>query len=116
MRSQWPRRTTPSSPRGSKSSATCKGRGCLPRGSPGKPPDRATPCASHRGRWDQVSELRTEETMREESQDDRGPASRPGIAALARDATIYGGTRVLLKSLAFLLVPLYAAFLSPTQF
>ena len=63
-----------------------------------------------------MSELRTEETMREESQDDRGPASRLGIAALARDATIYGGTRVLLKSLAFLLVPLYAAFLSPTEF
>lgn len=63
-----------------------------------------------------MSELRAEETLREESQDDRGPASRLGVAALARDATIYGGTRVLLKSLAFLLVPLYAHFLSPTQF
>ncbi len=39
-----------------------------------------------------------------------------GIGALARDAAIYGGTRVLLKSLAFLLVPLYAHFLAPAQF
>jgi O-antigen/teichoic acid export membrane protein len=63
-----------------------------------------------------MGELRSEETLREESQDDRAPASRLGIAALAHDATIYGGTRVLLKSLAFLLVPLYAAFLTPAQF
>jgi len=42
--------------------------------------------------------------------------SRLGIGDLARDAAIYGGTRVLLKSLAFLLVPLYAHFLAPAEF
>lgn len=41
---------------------------------------------------------------------------RLGISALAQDAAIYGATRVLLKSLAFLLVPLYAHFLSPSEF
>jgi O-antigen/teichoic acid export membrane protein len=39
-----------------------------------------------------------------------------GVGALARDASIYGATRVLFKSLAFLLVPLYAHFLSPADF
>lgn len=39
-----------------------------------------------------------------------------GISALARDTALYGATRVVLKSLAFLLVPLYAHFLSPAQF
>ena len=39
-----------------------------------------------------------------------------GIAALAQDAAIYGGARVFLKSLSFLLVPLYAHFLVPAQF
>jgi O-antigen/teichoic acid export membrane protein len=41
---------------------------------------------------------------------------RLGVAALAHDAAIYGGTRVLLKSLAFVLVPIYARFLSPEEF
>jgi O-antigen/teichoic acid export membrane protein len=41
---------------------------------------------------------------------------RLGIRALARDATVYGGARVLLKSLAFLLVPLYAHYLSRREF
>lgn len=41
---------------------------------------------------------------------------RLGLGALAQDAAIYGGTRVLLKSLAFLLVPLYAHFLAPAEF
>jgi O-antigen/teichoic acid export membrane protein len=62
-----------------------------------------------------VSELRAEEPLREIAQDEGAPR-RLGIGALAQDAAIYGGTRVLLKSLAFLLVPLYAHFLSPAQF
>ena len=41
---------------------------------------------------------------------------RHGIAALASDAAFYGGIRALLKSLAFLLVPLYAHFLAPAEF
>lgn len=43
-------------------------------------------------------------------------APRLGIAALASDAVVYGGTRVALKGLAFLLVPLYAHYLTPAQF
>ena len=42
--------------------------------------------------------------------------SRRGIASLASDAAFYGGVRALLKSLAFLLVPLYAHFLAPAEF
>lgn len=61
-----------------------------------------------------VTELPAE-PFREETADDEIPR-RLGIAALARDAAIYGGTRVLLKSLAFLLVPLYAHFLAPAEF
>ncbi len=41
---------------------------------------------------------------------------RHGLSALASDAAFYGGIRALLKSLAFLLVPLYAHFLAPTEF
>ncbi len=41
---------------------------------------------------------------------------RLGIGALAQDTVIYGGTRVVLKSLAFLLVPLYAHYLTPAEF
>jgi O-antigen/teichoic acid export membrane protein len=62
-----------------------------------------------------MGELRGEEPLREVGEDDAIPR-RLGIGALAQDAAIYGGTRVLLKSLAFLLVPLYAHFLSPEQF
>ena len=62
-----------------------------------------------------MSELRTEEPLRESGQDE-GVPSRLGLGDLARDAAIYGGTRVLLKSLAFLLVPLYAHFLAPAEF
>ena len=62
-----------------------------------------------------MSELRAEEPLREVDQD-AGIPKRLGIGALAQDAAIYGGTRVLLKSLAFLLVPLYAHFLSPSAF
>jgi O-antigen/teichoic acid export membrane protein len=51
-----------------------------------------------------------------EEPEEEGIPRRLGIAALAQDTAIYGGTRVLLKSLAFLLVPLYAHFLSPAQF
>lgn len=41
---------------------------------------------------------------------------RLGVRELATDTAIYGGTRVLLKSLAFVLVPIYAHYLSPSQF
>jgi O-antigen/teichoic acid export membrane protein len=41
---------------------------------------------------------------------------RLGIAGLASDAAFYGATRAVLKSLAFLLVPLYAHFLSRAEF
>jgi O-antigen/teichoic acid export membrane protein len=44
------------------------------------------------------------------------PPQRLGIAALAHDTLIYGGTRVLLKSLTFILVPVYAHFVTPRQF
>jgi O-antigen/teichoic acid export membrane protein len=62
-----------------------------------------------------MSEVRAEEVLRD-TQRDEGLPRRLGLTDLAHDAAIYGGTRVLLKSLAFLLVPLYAHFLSPTQF
>src|SRR5205809_138027 len=62
-----------------------------------------------------MSRLDAEETVLEEEQDE---ASGPGlgIGALAGDAAIYGSARVILKSLAFLLVPVYAHFLSPHDF
>jgi O-antigen/teichoic acid export membrane protein len=41
---------------------------------------------------------------------------RLGVAGLASDALVYGGTRALLKSLSFLLVPLYAHFVAPEEF
>lgn len=41
---------------------------------------------------------------------------RLGISALAGDSVVYGGTRALLKSLSFLLVPVYAHFVSPSEF
>ncbi len=41
---------------------------------------------------------------------------RRGLGALASDAAFYGGVRALLKSLAFLLVPLYAHFIVPEEF
>lgn len=61
-----------------------------------------------------MSEVR-EETLRDEQADEEVP-QRLGIAALARDTAIYGGTRVVVKSLTFLLVPLYAHFLTPAEF
>jgi O-antigen/teichoic acid export membrane protein len=63
-----------------------------------------------------VTEVRAEETLEEEEARVEEPHPRLGVAALARDTAIYGGTRVLLKSLTFLLVPLYAQFLSPRDF
>jgi O-antigen/teichoic acid export membrane protein len=71
-----------------------------------------------------VSEIRGEETLehepetegREPEPDGRGIPKQLGIGALARDTTIYGGTRVLLKSLTFFLVPLYAHYLTRDQF
>jgi O-antigen/teichoic acid export membrane protein len=56
------------------------------------------------------------ETRADERVPELDEAPRLGIAALARDTAIYGATRVLLKSLAFLLVPLYARYLSPAEF
>jgi O-antigen/teichoic acid export membrane protein len=60
-----------------------------------------------------VSEVRAEERLRDE---DEGVPRRLGLGALAQDAAIYGGARVLLKSLAFLLVPVYARYLTPAEF
>ncbi len=67
-----------------------------------------------------MSEVRGEETLehepetegREPDADGRGAPKQLGIGALARDTTIYGGTRVLLKSLTFFLIPLYAHYLT----
>jgi O-antigen/teichoic acid export membrane protein len=65
-----------------------------------------------------VTEVRAEDALRAEDDgrtDDEVPR-RLGIGALAQDTVIYGGTRVVLKSLAFLLVPLYAHYLTPAEF
>jgi O-antigen/teichoic acid export membrane protein len=62
-----------------------------------------------------VSEVRGEERLEDERADEEPPL-RLGIGALARDTAIYGGTRVLVRSLAFLLIPLYAHFLTPREF
>lgn len=62
-----------------------------------------------------MSEVRAEEGLQAEARDDEVPR-RLGIGALAHDAAIYGGVRVFLKSLAFLLVPLYARYLTPAEF
>ncbi|HJS69882.1 MAG TPA: oligosaccharide flippase family protein, partial [Gaiellaceae bacterium] len=65
-----------------------------------------------------MSEIRAEEQLRAEAraEDEDDVPRRLGIGALAHDAAIYGGVRVLLKSLAFLLVPLYARYLAPAEF
>jgi len=63
-----------------------------------------------------VSEVRAEEGLQAEAREDEEVPRRLGLGALAHDAAIYGGVRVLLKSLAFLLVPLYARYLSPAEF
>jgi O-antigen/teichoic acid export membrane protein len=64
-----------------------------------------------------VSEVRAEETLSDALRDDEDEVPRRlGIAALAYDSAIYGGTRFAIKSLTFLLVPLYAHFLSPSEF
>ena len=60
-----------------------------------------------------MSEVRAEERLRDEED---GVPRRLGLGALAQDAAIYGGVRVFLKSLAFLLVPLYARYLTPAEF
>jgi O-antigen/teichoic acid export membrane protein len=55
--------------------------------------------------------------VRIEAAEEEAPPERPqGVGALARDALIYGSTRVLVKSLAFILVPIYAHFLAPADF
>jgi len=64
-----------------------------------------------------VSEVRAERNILEE--DEREEAALParlGIRHLAQDAAIYGSTRVLLKAFAFVLVPVYAHYLSRAQF
>ena len=63
-----------------------------------------------------MSEVRAEEGLQAEAREDEEVPRRLGLGALAHDAAIYGGVRVLLKSLAFLLVPLYARYLSPAEF
>ena len=63
-----------------------------------------------------MSEVRGEETLSDALREDEDVPRRLGIAALAYDTAIYGGTRVAVKSLAFLLVPLYAHFLTPSEF
>jgi O-antigen/teichoic acid export membrane protein len=64
-----------------------------------------------------MSEVRAEETLSDALREDEDQIPRKlGIAALAYDTAIYGGTRVAVKSLTFLLVPLYAHFLSPSEF
>jgi O-antigen/teichoic acid export membrane protein len=63
-----------------------------------------------------MSEVRAEETLSDALREDDDVPRRLGIAALAHDTAIYGGTRVVVKSLAFLLVPLYAHFLTLAEF
>jgi O-antigen/teichoic acid export membrane protein len=63
-----------------------------------------------------MSEVRAEETLSDALREDEDVPRRLGIAALAYDTAVYGGTRVAVKSLAFLLVPLYAHFLSLSDF
>lgn len=63
-----------------------------------------------------MSEVRAEEELSDALREDDDVPRRLGIGALAHDTAIYGGTRVAVKSLAFLLVPLYAHFLSPSEF
>ena len=63
-----------------------------------------------------MSEVRSEEGLQAEAREDAEVPRRLGLGALAHDAAIYGGVRVFLKSLAFLLVPLYARFLTPAEF
>ena len=62
-----------------------------------------------------MSESHAEDGILEERPREATPG-RLGIAALAHDAAIYGGARVLLKSLAFLLVPLYAHYVPTADF
>jgi O-antigen/teichoic acid export membrane protein len=64
-----------------------------------------------------MSEVRAEEALSDPLREDEDEVPRKlGISALAYDTAIYGGTRVAVKSLAFLLVPLYAHFLTPSEF
>ncbi len=64
-------------------------------------------------RVEAVTDARVENEL-EERRDDYA-TRRFGIAALASDSVIYGGTRALLKSLSFLLVPLVAHYVSPSE-
>ncbi len=62
-----------------------------------------------------MADVPLEQSLQEERTDDYARARR-GLGGLAGDAAFYGGVRALLKSLAFLLVPLYAHFLAPAEF
>jgi O-antigen/teichoic acid export membrane protein len=62
-----------------------------------------------------MSRLDAEEAVLDE-EDEQASGPGLGIGALAGDAAIYGSARVILKSLTFLLVPLYARFLTPRDF
>jgi len=62
-----------------------------------------------------MSRLEAEEAVLDEA-DEQASGPGLGIGALAGDAAIYGSARVILKSLTFLLVPLYAHFLTPRDF
>ena len=63
-----------------------------------------------------MSEVRAEEGLQADAREDQEVPRRLGLGALAHDAAVYGGVRVVLKSLAFLLVPLYARHLTPAEF
>jgi hypothetical protein len=63
-----------------------------------------------------VTEIRAGEASPKSQEEHGAPPRGLGVGALAEDALIYGGARVVLKSLAFLLVPLYAHFLAPADF
>ena len=62
-----------------------------------------------------MTDVRVDAPEVEEGRDDYA-SRRLGVAGLASDAVVYGGTRALLKSLSFLLVPLYAHFVAPAEF
>ena len=61
-----------------------------------------------------MGELPVDEPALERREDYAG--SRGGLGTLASDAAFYGGVRALLKSLAFLLVPIYTQFVGREEF
>lgn len=67
-----------------------------------------------------MSDTRVDEDLQDDEDAGRREPTdaqlRRGLGGLASDVAFYGTTRVFLKSLAFLLVPLYAHFLTPAEF